>query len=143
MVVVYAMQSFSQAVSRWGAARAETMANATTITAVFGGLTSPSDLADLERLCGQRRARRETTHAGYRGQGGAERSRTVSWDSEPVLRADQVRTLPAGTALVLWSRLPPFLARLELLSESRQWPDVREEEQAARMANDRARAAPV
>ena len=36
-----------------------------------------------------------------------------------MLRADQIRTLPAGHALVLWSRLPPFVARMPLLSERR------------------------
>jgi type IV secretory pathway TraG/TraD family ATPase VirD4 len=139
IVVVYAMQSFSQAVTRWGAHRAETMGNATAITAVLGGLTSPSDLSDLERLCGQRRVRRESTHRGTRGPGGVDQSRTISWESEPVLRADQIRTLPSGTALVLWSKLPPVLARLPLLSERPEWPQIREEEAAARRANDQAR----
>jgi type IV secretion system protein VirD4 len=136
IVTVYAMQSFSQAVTRWGAHQAETMGNATSITAVFGGLTSPGDLADLEKLCGQRRARRESTH---RGSGAAERSRTTSWEDQAVLRADQIRTLPQGVALVLWSRLPPVLSRLPLLSERRDWPQVQREERRAREANDRAR----
>ncbi len=67
IVIVYAMQSFSQAVTRWGAQRAETMGNATSITAVLGGLTSSTDLADLERICGQRRVRRVSTHRGTGG----------------------------------------------------------------------------
>ena len=141
IVVVYAMQSFSQAVTRWGAQKAQTMGNATSITAVLGGLTSPSDLADLERVCGQRRVRRESTHRGSRGPAAAEQSRTITWENEPVLRADQIRTLPAGTALVLWSRLPPVLVHLPLLSERRDWPQVRAEEEAARRANDEARTA--
>jgi len=57
------------------------------------------------------------------------------------LRADQIRTLPSGVALVLWSRLPPVLARLPLMSERPDWPQVRQEEATAREANDRARAA--
>jgi len=134
IVVVYAMQSFSQAVTRWGAHRAETMGNATSVTAVLGGLSSPSDLADLERLCGQRRARRVSSH-----HGGRDRSRTVSWEYEAVLRADQIRTLPAGVGLVLWGRLPPVLARFPLLSETKDWPEIRREEQRTREANDRAR----
>jgi type IV secretion system protein VirD4 len=142
IVLVYAMQSFSQAVTRWGPQKAETMGNATTVTAVLGGLTSPADLSDLERLCGQRRARRESTHQGTGP--GRQRSRTVSWENEAVLRADQIRTLPSGTALVLWGRLPPVLARLPLLSERPDWPVVRREEATAREANDRARqVAPV
>jgi type IV secretion system protein VirD4 len=133
IVVVYAMQSFSQAVTRWGAQRAETMGNATAITAVLGGLSSPNDLGDLEKLCGQRRSRREASHRGAKDQ-----SRTVSWEYEPVLRADQIRTLPAGVALVLWGRLPPVLAYFPLLSERDDWPDVKREEGLVRAANDLA-----
>ena len=139
IVVVYAMQSFSQAVTRWGASRAETMANATSITVVLGGLTSASDLGELERLCGQRRVRRVAVQQGSRGRNGSPGSTTLSWESEPVLRADQLRTLPSGVGLVLWGRLPPVLARLPLLSETPEWPVIREEERATRLANDMAR----
>ncbi len=141
IVLVYAMQSFSQAVTRWGAQRAQTMGNATSITAVLGGLTSPTDLADLERICGQRRVRRVSTHRGTGGRNGRDHSRTISWESEAVLRADQIRTLQAGMALVLWSRLPPVLAHLPLLSEQPDWEQVHQEEEQARQANDRARSA--
>ncbi len=137
LVLVYAMQSFSQAVTRWGDKRAETMANATSVTAVLGGLTSAGDLAELERLCGQRRARRV---ALQRGGGRGRDATTVSWEVEPVLRADQVRTLPAGVALVLWGRLPPLLARMPLMSEAADWPVVEQEERALRRANDDARS---
>jgi len=140
IVIVYAMQSFSQAVTRWGAPKAETMGNATSITAVLGGLTSPADLSDLERLCGQRRVRRESAHRGMSLTSGRDSSRTISWEAETVLRADQIRTLPGGTALVLWTRLPPFLARIPLMSERPDWRQVRSEEAMAREANDRARA---
>jgi type IV secretory pathway TraG/TraD family ATPase VirD4 len=116
------------------------MGNATSITAVLGGLTSPDDLSDLERICGQRRVRRESTHRGMSGTNGRDYSRTTSWESETVLRADEIRTLPAGQALVLWSRLPPVLARMPLLTESREWAEIRAEELAARQANDEARA---
>jgi hypothetical protein len=46
-------------------------------------------------------------------------------------------------ALVLWSRLPPVLAKLPLMSERPDWPVVRQEEAAAREANDRAREGAV
>ena len=116
------------------------MGTATTITAVFGGLTSPNDLADLERICGQRRVRRESDHRGTSGPQNRDQSRTITWESETVLRADQIRTLPAGVALVLWSRLPPFLAYSPLLSEMTAWPKIQEEEKTVREANDRARS---
>jgi type IV secretory pathway TraG/TraD family ATPase VirD4 len=136
VVMIYAMQSFSQAVTRWGAQQAATMANATSITAVFGGLSEAKDLADLERLCGQRRVKRHSTH-----QGGDRRGTSVSvnWEREPVLAVDDIRTLPDGVALVLWGRLPPVLASLPLLSHDRDWKAIRAEESALRAANDGAR----
>lgn len=141
IVMVYAMQSFSQAVSRWGEKRAETMGNATTITAVMGGLTSTTDLADLERLCGQRRAKQTSLTRSRAGRNGGDFSRNISWSNEAVLRADQIRTLPSGTALLFWGKLPPVLVDMPLLSQTSQWPTVRSEELAARIANDRAREA--
>jgi type IV secretory pathway TraG/TraD family ATPase VirD4 len=122
IVIVYAMQSFSQAVTRWGTSPAETMANATNITVIFGGLSSAKDLADLERICGTRQTRRYTVHRG--GERGA-RTSTQSWETIPVLRAGDIRTLPAGVALVLWGRLPPILARFPLLSQDRDWKAIR------------------
>ena len=92
------------------------MANATAITVVFGGLNAPKDLADLERLCGTRPARRTSTHRGERNT----RSATESWDREPVLRVEDLRTLPAGRSLVLWGTLPPILADQPLLSADRE-----------------------
>jgi hypothetical protein len=118
IVMVYAMQSFSQAVTRWGATQAETMANATNITMIFGGLTSARDLSDLERVCGTRQVCRETVHRG--GERNT-RSATQTWETQPVLRAADIRTLPAGVTLVLWGRLAPILARQPLLSEDRDW----------------------
>ena len=138
IVMVYAMQSFSQGVARWGAQGAETMANATTITAVFGGLTSAKDLSELERLCGTHRVRRESQHRG--GAERSNRSTTVSFDHEPVLRAADIRTLGDGVALVLWGRLPPVLAVQPLLSEDRDWKTIRTEEAQLRRANDAARS---
>ena len=106
IVTVYALQSFSQAVERWGASQAQTLANATTITVVYGGLGSGHDLEELERLCGRRRVRKESVHVGGSGQ-----SATRSWETEAVMRADEIRTLRRGEALVLWGSLPPVVSR--------------------------------
>ena len=107
ITIVFALQSFSQAVDRWGTAQAETMANATAITAVFGGLTSAKDLSELERICGTHEIRRQVIH---QGSGPDRRSATHQTEHVPVFRVGELRTLPEGTALMLWGRLPPFLA---------------------------------
>ena len=83
------------------------MANATAITAVFGGLTSAKDLSELERICGTHEIRRQVIH---QGSGPDRRSATHQTEHVPVLRVGELRTLPEGTALMLWGRLPPFLA---------------------------------
>ena len=122
IVMVYAMQSFSQAVTRWGASPAETMANATNITVVFGGLSSAKDLGDLERICGTRRTRRDSVQRG--GERSA-RTATQTWETAPVLRSGDIRTLPSGAALVLWGRLPPIIAQFPLLSDDPDWNTIR------------------
>jgi len=137
IVVVYAMQSLSQGGGRWGAQGAEPMANATTVTAVLGGLTSATDLGQLERLCGTHRVRRESEHRG--GAGRSARSTTTSSEHEPVLRAADIRTLGDGVALVLWGRLPPVLAAQPMLSQDRGWGAIRTEEARLRRASDDAR----
>jgi hypothetical protein len=112
------------------------MSNATTITAVFGGLSDSGDLAELERLCGRRRVQRASTHHSADRPG---RSITVSWDYGPVLAAADIRTLASGVALLLWGKLPPILAAQPKLSDDPDWPAVQAEESEQRALNDRAR----
>lgn len=129
ITIVYAMQSFSQAVTRWGPSRAETMGNATNITVVFGGLNSAKDLSDLERICGTRLVRRDTLHYG---QGRATQTATRSWEQQPVLTVARIRTLLPGRGLVLWGSLPPVIARFPKLSaDRRDWKAI----QAGRNGN--------
>src|SRR5207302_9169873 len=122
--------------TRWGPQQAATMGNATSITAVFGGLTEAKDLADLERLCGQHRVKRYSNHRGRDKRGN---SVSISWERETVLRVEDIRTLPDGVALVLWGKLPTILAAVPLLSDDRDWSAIRAEEAALRAANDGAR----
>ena len=112
------------------------MANATALTIIFGGLNAPKDLADLERLWGTRPTRRTTTHRGERNH----RSATESWDREPVLRVEDLRTLPTGRSLLLWGTLPPILDDQRLLGADREWKQLRQGETAWRAANDAAAA---
>lgn len=106
IVTLVAMQSFSQARSRWSANEAETMSNAATITAVYGGLSVGEDLARLERLCGTHLVASHSSSQSMQ----ARRSISASWRSEPVLRADEIRTLDTGEMLVLFDHLPPMIA---------------------------------
>ena len=113
IVIVYAMQSFSQAVTKWGAQKAETMGNATSITAVLGGLTSPSDLADLERICGQRRVRRVSTHRG--------RAAATAWTSH----APSVGRTKRSCGPTRYERCPPVSPWCSGAGCHRSWPAYR------------------
>ncbi len=58
---------------------------------------------------------------------------------EPVLSPAEIRSLPAGTALLLWGRLPPILAHLPGIWEGKAGHAVMEEERAEKQRNDQER----
>ncbi len=136
IVVVYAMQSFSQAIERWGAAGAATLRNATTITAVFGGLSVAQDLRELSELCGTRRVARHSVTSDPRR---AHDSFGATWTDEPVLTPAEIHGLPEGELLLLWGSLPPILAYQPGVWEGRDSTVIAAQERAARDANDAAR----
>jgi hypothetical protein len=138
ITVVYAMQSFSQAIERWGKTGAATMRNATTITAVFGGLSVPEDLKELSELCGTRKVLRHSANTEWRR--GTD-SIGATWVDEPVLTPAEIRALPEGTLLLLWGRLGPILAYEPGVWEGPDAALIAEQEAAARKANDECRDA--
>ncbi len=137
ITTVVALQSFSQAVARWGAEQAATMRNAASILLVFGGLAVASDLEELSRLSGRRMVERASVSL----EPGRRSSQSVQLTDEPVLSPAELHALPPGTALCLWGRLPPMLVRLPALFEGRGAAAFGAEEAAIRAANDAARAA--
>jgi type IV secretion system protein VirD4 len=135
IVTLVAMQSFSQAVARWGEAGAATIRNAASILAVFGGLGVADDLDELSRLTGTRQVEREGWTEDARGRSSTNRHVV----EEPVLSPAEIRALPAGTALLLWGRLPPVLAHLPGIWEGKAGHAVMEEERAEKQRNDQER----
>jgi type IV secretion system protein VirD4 len=138
IVVVYAMQSFSQAESRWGAQGAETLANATTATCVLGGLKVAEDLHELSQLCGSKKVLRHTSSSGEAKGTGP--SISATWAEEPVLEESAIRCLGEGVSLVIWGRLKPMLVYMPGSWEGRRAKESARAERAAREANDAARA---
>jgi hypothetical protein len=138
ITVAIAMQSFSQAVERWGRTGAATIRNAATITAVLGGLGVAEDLEELSRLCGTRKVRRHSaTEDTIRGRS----SVGISIVDEAVLTPADIRELPDGVALLLWGSLAPVLTRLPGTWEGPDAEAIAADERAARERNDRARRA--
>ena len=138
IVVVYAMQSFSQAIERWGQAGAATLRNATTITAVFGGLSVAQDLRELSELCGTRRVARHSVTSDARR---ASDSFGASWADEPVLTPAEIHGLEEGQLLLFWGSLPPILAYEPGVWEVKDAKEIAAQERAARAASDAARSA--
>ena len=138
IVVAYAMQSFSQAESRWGAQGAETLANATTVTCVLGGLKVADDLHELSQLCGTKKVLRHTSSSAESKDSGP--SVSATWVEEPVIEESAIRCLAEGVALVIWGRLRPMLVYMPGSWEGRRGKQLARAERDARAANDAARA---
>jgi hypothetical protein len=140
ITVVIAMQSLSQAIERWGRTGAATMRNASTITAVFGGLTIAEDLDELSRLCGTRKVVR---HSATEDTARDHHSIGASWADEPVLTAADIRELPPGVALLLWGSLPPILSYVPGTWEGEDAAMIASDEREVRERNDSVRALEV
>jgi len=130
------MQSFSQATERWGRTGAQTIRNAVTATAVFGGLSVADDLTELSRLTGSRRSPRRTTSEETSGR---RTSVSTSLVDEAVLTPAEVRSLAEGELLVFWGRLRPVLAYAPGIWEGPDAADINAEEAVAKAANDKKR----
>ncbi|HUY06704.1 MAG TPA: TraM recognition domain-containing protein [Acidimicrobiales bacterium] len=135
IVVMIAMQSFSQADARWGREGARTIRNAASILMVFGGLSVAADLEELSKLCGEKSI--ERVSLTETGNGTSSQSRHLI--EEPVLSPSAIHALDEGTALIFFGRLPPVLAYLPGLWEQKDAEQALAEEAAARVANDIAR----
>jgi type IV secretion system protein VirD4 len=135
IVVVLAMQSFSQAEARWGKEGAATIRNAASILAVFGGLSVANDLDELSRLAGSRRIARSSRSTDAQGR----TSRSEHTVEEHVLSSGAVHALRDGVALIFWGHLPPLLARLPGTWEGPDAQRIAIEEAVVRRENDSAR----
>jgi len=107
LVAAVVLQSLDQARGRWGQQAAGAMLDSATIRLVLPGLTSPQDLRDLAQLAGERIfAERSRTH----GDTGS--SITLAERNQAALRADELRSLPPGSAMLLPRRSPPVTINL-------------------------------
>lgn len=135
IVVLVAMQSFSQAEARWGKDGAATVRNAASVLMVFGGLSVAADLEELSKLCGTRLVERFSLTEGGNGHASTSRHHV----EEPVLSPAAIHSLDGGVALVLVGRLPPVLSYLPGIWEGDDANEALAEETQTRIANDAAR----
>jgi len=114
IVAAVVLQSLDQARGRWGQQAAGAMLDSATIRLVLPGLSHPQDLRDLAALAGERGfEERSRTRSD---QGGS--SETVATRDKVVLRADELRSLPAGSAMLIPRRVRPV--RLTLVPHWRR-----------------------
>ena len=104
---IWAAQTYTQLVTRFGATGAQTLLGLTNVLAVFGGTSDPTLTKHLTELAGRTR----TTRTSW--SHGPSHNRTTSSDDLPTLTADEIRLLPPGQALVLADQAPPLIARLK------------------------------
>jgi len=103
IVAAVVLQSLDQARGRWGQQAAGAMLDSATIRLVLPGLSHPQDLRDLAALAGER-GFQERSHTRS-DQGGS--SETIATRDKVVLRADELRSLPAGSAMLIPRRVRP------------------------------------
>ncbi|MFJ4208091.1 type IV secretory system conjugative DNA transfer family protein [Paenarthrobacter sp. NPDC089675] len=101
------LQSLSQARSGWSIEEAATIWDSAIIKVIFGGGSDERDLRSLAGLLGERSLIMNTRSWSAQGRQDGEQIRDT-----PVIRLDEIRRLPVGTALMLGRRTRPILLDL-------------------------------
>ena len=101
------LQSLSQARSGWSIDEAATIWDSAIIKVIFGGGSDERDLRSLAGLLGERSVTLNTRSWSAQGRQDGEQIR-----ESPVISLDEIRRLPAGTALMLGRRTRPILLDL-------------------------------
>jgi type IV secretory pathway TraG/TraD family ATPase VirD4 len=108
VTTVNVWQSRAQARDRWGPDAEHAIWGASTVKLVLGGLSDARDLHDLSTLVGTRDDRIDTANWNHDGSA----STSVSWREVPIMRPEQIATMPRGVALMIHPGQPPALVDL-------------------------------
>src|SRR5919106_5082531 len=108
VTTVNVWQSRAQARDRWGSDAERAIWGASTVKLVLGGLSDAQDLNDLSTLVGTRSERTDTTSVN----GDGTRSTSTSWREVPIMRPEQIHTMPKGVALMVHPGQQPALIDL-------------------------------
>lgn len=118
-------QSFSQNVSRWGREVAETIEETANVKFLLPGLKA-SHLKEYAEEMGVRDEQRSSYSVG-RGGG----SRTVSTAEKAVMRAEELKQLEVGQALMVYRNVPPTVVRLEAVFERKDAAGIKDQKHQA------------
>jgi type IV secretion system protein VirD4 len=132
---IYAVQTWRQLAAIFGEQDARALFGLTNVAIIFGGSKDASFNREVSELIGSVRVTRSSWQT--RGWGG----RTVSGETVPILRPEQIRELPERHALVLAENGRPIIARLDRCIEGRRGRRLLAGQQAARRRLSEARHA--
>jgi type IV secretion system protein VirD4 len=107
---IYAAQTWRQLVICYGEDEARALFGLTNIIAVFGGSKDGLFNRELSDLTGSSRVSRTTYNRGHGFSGSGGTSHASS--DEPILRPEEIRTLPERHALIVAENAKPLIARL-------------------------------
>lgn len=132
---IYAVQTWRQLAAIFGEQDARALFGLTNVAIIFGGSKDAAFNRELSELIGSVRVTRSSWQ--MRGHGG----RTVSGETVPILRPEQIRELPERQVLVLAENGRPIIARLDRCIEGRRGRRLLAGQQAARRRLSEARHA--
>ena len=102
---IYAAQTWRQLAAIFGEQEAKALFGLTNVLVMFGGSKDVAFNQEISDLVGTVRIARTTWQTGRGG-------RSISGEDIPILRAEEIRQLPEGQALVIAENGKPIIAKL-------------------------------
>ncbi len=130
---IYAVQTWRQLAAIFGEQDARALFGLTNVAIIFGGSKDAAFNREVSELIGTVRVARSSWQ--MRGGGG----RTVSGETVPILRPEQIRELPERQVLVLAENGRPIIAKLDRCIEGRKGRLLLAAQRAARRRFSEAR----
>lgn len=117
--LVTIFQDYGQVVRRWGRDNARSILNNHVARVLLPGMADPDLLEIFSNLVGERQAVSTTVSEGAHGPSTSE---TRRW--ERLAPVSELRTLPAGHAVLIHDNTPPAKVRLRPYYRETQWRDL-------------------
>lgn len=132
---IYAVQTWRQLAAIFGEQDARALFGLTNVAIIFGGSKDAAFNREVSELIGTVRVARSSWQ--LRNHGG----RTVSGETVPIMRPEEIRELPERQALVLAENGRPIIAKLDRCIQGRKGRQLLADQQSARRQLAEARYA--
>jgi type IV secretory pathway TraG/TraD family ATPase VirD4 len=117
--LVTIFQDYGQVIRRWGRDNARSILNNHVARVLLPGMADPELLEVFSNLLGERQAVNTTISEGSHGPSTSE---THRW--ERLAPVNELRTLPAGHAVLIHDNTPPAKVRLRPFYRESEWQDL-------------------